>query len=140
LTSPLGFLPQHVDVDQVQGEIRRELERRFSPEFRNRIDEVVLFAPLTADDVRGIAEGYLLGLEHTMAKAGKTIEIDRDVLDLVATEGYSMSFGARFLKRVIDERIKVPITMHWNDASHFRVRVAGHTFVVEADSVRPAAA
>jgi ATP-dependent Clp protease ATP-binding subunit ClpC len=140
LTSPLGFLPQHVDVDQVQGEIRRELERRFSPEFRNRIDEVVLFAPLTADDVRGIAEGYLLGLEHTMAKAGKTIEIDHDVLDLVAAEGYSVAFGARFLKRVIDERIKLPITMHWNDGSHFRVRVEKQTIVVEADSVRLAAA
>jgi ATP-dependent Clp protease ATP-binding subunit ClpC len=140
LTSPLGFLPQHVDVDQVQGEIRRELERRFSTEFRNRIDEVILFAPLTTDDVRGIAEGYLLGLEHAMAKAGKTIEIDRDVLDLVAAEGYSVAFGARFLKRVIDERIKLPITMHWNDGSRFRVRVAGQTIVVEADSVRLAAA
>jgi ATP-dependent Clp protease ATP-binding subunit ClpC len=140
LTSPLGFLPQHVDVDQVQGEIRRELERRFSTEFRNRIDEVVLFAPLTADDVRGIAEGYLLGLKQTMAKAGKTIEIDRDVLDLVAAEGYSVAFGARFLKRVIDERIKLPITMHWNDGSHFRVRVEKQTIVVEADSVRLAAA
>ena len=47
LTSPLGFLSQAVGVEQVQGDVMRELERRFSPEFRNRIDEVVLFAPLT---------------------------------------------------------------------------------------------
>ena len=46
LTSPLGFLSQDVGVEQVQGEVMRELERRFPPEFRNRIDEVVLFAPL----------------------------------------------------------------------------------------------
>jgi ATP-dependent Clp protease ATP-binding subunit ClpA len=70
----------------------------------------------------------------------KTIEIDRDVLDLVAADGYSVAFGARFLKRVIDERIKLPITMHWNDGSHFRVRVEKQTIVVEADSVRLAAA
>src|SRR5438046_5492835 len=50
LTSPLGFLSRTVGVEQVQGEVMRELERRFPPEFRNRIDEVVLFAPLTHDE------------------------------------------------------------------------------------------
>ena len=140
LTSPLGFLAQHVEIDQVQGEIRRELERRFSPEFRNRIDEVVLFAPLTRDDVRRIAESDLLELERTMTKAGKTLEIDQDAVDLIAAEGYSVAFGARFLKRAIDERIKLPITMQWNEASHFRVRVAGQAVVVEAVSVRLVAA
>ncbi len=59
LTSPLGFLSQAVGIEQVQGEVMRELERRFPPEFRNRIDEVVLFAPLTHDEVREIAKHYL---------------------------------------------------------------------------------
>src|SRR5438552_3580265 len=59
LTSPLGFLSRHVGVEQVQGEIMRELERRIPPEFRNRIDEVVLFNPLTHDEVRQIARNYL---------------------------------------------------------------------------------
>src|SRR5712691_10426625 len=47
LTSPLGFLNRTAGIEQVEGEVLRELERRFPPEFRNRIDEVVLFAPLT---------------------------------------------------------------------------------------------
>jgi ATP-dependent Clp protease ATP-binding subunit ClpA len=132
LTSPLGFLAQQVAIESVQGEISRELERRFSPEFRNRIDDVVLFAPLTTDDVRHIARAYLLELERTMTKAGRTIEIDADVVDLIAGEGYSVAFGARFLKRVIDERIKIPITTHWNDGSHFRVRAAQQAIQVEA--------
>ena len=140
LTNPLGFFAEHVGVDQVQGEIRRELERRFSPEFRNRIDEVVLFSPLTANDVRRIAADYLSDLEDTMAKAGKTIEIDDDALELVAAQGYSVAFGARFLKRVIDERIKLPITTQWNDGSHFHVRIVRQAIVVEAVSVRLAAA
>ena len=55
LTNPLGFLSKQVGIEQVQGEITRELERRFSPEFRNRIDEVVVFRPLTQDEVRQIA-------------------------------------------------------------------------------------
>ena len=132
LTSPLGFLAQHPDIDHVEGEIRRELERRLSPEFRNRIDDVILFAPLTASDVRRIASGYLMELESTLAKAGKTIEIDDEVLDQLANEGYSVAFGARFLKRVIDDRVKLPITMHWTDADHFRIHVAKQAIVVEA--------
>ena len=139
LTNPLGFLAQQVSVDHVRGEISRELERRFSPEFRNRIDDVVLFAPLTTDDVRRIARAYLLELERTMAKAGRTIEIDDDALELIVAEGYSVAFGARFLKRVIDERIKLPITIHWNDGLHFRVRATQQAIQVEAMSVGMAA-
>jgi ATP-dependent Clp protease ATP-binding subunit ClpA len=140
LTSPLGFLAQTVDVDQVHSDIRRELESRLSPEFRNRIDEVVMFGPLTVTDAYCIAREYLSKLEETMARAGKTIEIDDEALGFIAAEGYSMAFGARFLKRVIDERIKLPITMNWNGGSHFLVRVARQTIVVDAISARQAAA
>jgi len=66
LTSPLGFRSERVEIDHVQGEVRRELERRFSPEFRNRIDDVVLFAPLTLNDLRRIASGYLLEIERAV--------------------------------------------------------------------------
>ncbi len=140
LTNPLGFLTQRAGVDQVQGAVARELERRLSPEFRNRIDEVVLFTPLTTGDVRAIAKAYLLELEPVFAKAGKTIEIEDDALELVVAEGYSVAFGARFLKRVIDERIKLPITMRWNDGSHFRVRRAGQGIAVDVDVARLVAA
>jgi ATP-dependent Clp protease ATP-binding subunit ClpA len=136
LTSPLGFRAQRVEIDHVQGEVRRELERRFSPEFRNRIDDVVLFAPLTLDDVRRIARGYLLELERAVNTAGKTIEIDEDALEAIAMEGYSTAFGARFLKRAIDERVKLPITMNWKEASHFHIRAAGREIVVEAGAER----
>ena len=69
----MGFRARNVGVEQVQGEVFRELERRFSPEFRNRIDEVVLFAPLAHDEVREIAKHYLAQVTLTLAKAGKTI-------------------------------------------------------------------
>jgi len=51
-----------------------------------------------------------------------------------------VAFGARFLKRVIDERIKLPITMRWHDGSHFQVRVSKQAVVVDAVSMRLAAA
>src|ERR671924_582798 len=58
LTSPMGFRSGQVPLEQVQGEINRELERRFSPEFRNRLDQVVVFQPLTQDEVHRIALKY----------------------------------------------------------------------------------
>jgi ATP-dependent Clp protease ATP-binding subunit ClpA len=58
LQSPLGFAQGHNVVEQVQADINKEIERRFPPEFRNRIDQVVVFEPLTKDDVREIAMKY----------------------------------------------------------------------------------
>jgi len=66
-----------------------------------------------------------------LAKAGKTMQMDDEALELIVTQGYSMAFGARFLKRVIDERIKLPISSQWQEGSHFHVRVRDGAIVVE---------
>jgi ATP-dependent Clp protease ATP-binding subunit ClpA len=131
LTSPLGFLNRTVGMDQVQGEVMRELERRFPPEFRNRIDEIVIFAPLMHDEVREIARHYLEQVTLTLGKAGKTITVDDEALEVVVTKGYNMAFGARFLKRYIDERIKLPISARWKEGAHFDVRAKDGELVVE---------
>src|SRR5205814_1500533 len=136
LTSPLGFLSRKIGIEQVQGEVMRELERRFPPEFRNRIDEVVLFAPLTHDEVREIAKHYIAQVKQTLAKAGKTIEIDDEALELLVKQGYSLAFGARFLKRVIDQRIKLPISSRWKEGSHFQVVARDEKILVEATPAR----
>jgi ATP-dependent Clp protease ATP-binding subunit ClpA len=131
LTSPLGFKQRSVGVEQVEGEVMRELERRFPPEFRNRIDEVVLFSPLSHDEVREIAGHYLQQVTLTLAKSGKTIEVEEAALELVVSKGYSMAFGARFLKRLIDEQIKLPISARWKEGTHFTVRAENGEIAVE---------
>jgi ATP-dependent Clp protease ATP-binding subunit ClpA len=143
LTSPLGFLNRTAGVEMVRSEVMRELERRFPPEFRNRIDEVVLFNPLTHDEVRQIARNYLTQVTLALAKAGKTFSIDDEALELVVKEGYNVAFGARFLKRVIDEQIKLPISSRWNEGSHFAVKANEGRLELEpsvAKLVRPNAA
>jgi ATP-dependent Clp protease ATP-binding subunit ClpA len=139
LTSPLGFLNRTVGIEHVEGEVMRELERRFPPEFRNRIDEVVLFAPLSHDDVREIARHYLDQVKVALAKAGKTIEVTDEALEVVVKKGYSMAFGARFLKRFIDEHIKLPISAQWRDGSHFEVKVVNGELVAEPPARMPSA-
>jgi ATP-dependent Clp protease ATP-binding subunit ClpA len=136
LRNPLGFLSRDVAVEQVQADVRREMERRFSPEFLNRIDEVVLFSPLTQGEAHEIASHYLATITATLAKSGKTLNIEAGALDRLLGEGYSLEYGARFLKRVIDERVKLPISVRWREGDHFRVAAQGAEIVVEPSPAR----
>ena len=90
-----------------------------------------MFAPLTHDEVREIARHYLQKVTLTLAKAGKTMAIEDEALELVVVKGYSIAFGARFLKRFIDEHIKLPISARWKDGSHFEVKVTAGVLVAE---------
>jgi ATP-dependent Clp protease ATP-binding subunit ClpA len=119
LTNPLGFLSKQVSTAQINGEIMREVERRFSPEFRNRIDEIVLFQPLSKDEVRQIAVQQISRIERALAKNGRTLSVTTEALEQLVNDGYSLAYGARFLKRTLEERIKLPISQHWTDGEAF---------------------
>ncbi|HVF58001.1 MAG TPA: ATP-dependent Clp protease ATP-binding subunit [Pyrinomonadaceae bacterium] len=122
---PLGFGTKTVgDVKAVKNDVLKAAEQRFSPEFRNRIDEIVVFSPLTMDEVRDIAKLYLNKLRRQMESQGKTIEITDRAIDLLTEKGFSPAYGARFLKRHIDEKVKLPITATWKTSSRFVVDVA----------------
>jgi ATP-dependent Clp protease ATP-binding subunit ClpC len=131
LQSPMGFRSGQVPLEQVQGEINRELERRFSPEFRNRIDQVVLFQPLTRDEVRTIALTYINKITATLERSGKTLTIDPAALDQLVADGYSPAYGARFLKRVIDDKLKLPLSQQWKEANAFRATLRDGQFSLE---------
>jgi ATP-dependent Clp protease ATP-binding subunit ClpA len=135
LTNPLGFRTQDVGLDQIRGEVFRELERRFPPEFRNRIDDVVLFAPLTKADIRAIAQQQLTHIRATLCASGKRLEVEPAALERLVELGSSLAYGARFLKRVIDEYVKIPISAIWHDGNAFRVTVRGASVVVDVHSI-----
>jgi ATP-dependent Clp protease ATP-binding subunit ClpA len=132
LTNPLGFLAREVGIGQVQSEVMRELERRFPPEFRNRIDEVVLFSPLSKDEVRAIAKHYIAVLGDTLRRWNRVLTIQTEAVEAIVDQGYSLAYGARFLKRVIDDQIKLPISQQWREGSEFKVFVRDTRIVVEA--------
>jgi ATP-dependent Clp protease ATP-binding subunit ClpA len=119
---PLGFGQKTLgDVRAIKGEVMKAAEQRFSPEFRNRIDEIVVFSPLTMDEVRQIAQIYLNKLRRQMELQGKEVEVTERAIDLLTEKGFSPAYGARFLKRHIDEKVKLPITTMWKGATRFRV-------------------
>ena len=135
LTSPFGFRSGTTASDDVRVEVMRELERRFPPEFRNRIDDVVLFSPLTHDEVRTIAMQHLARVEATLRDRRKTLVVEDEALDLIVKQGHSLAYGARFLKRVIDDMVRVPISEKWSEGTQFHVRAVEGA--VQVDAVGP---
>jgi ATP-dependent Clp protease ATP-binding subunit ClpC len=134
---PLGFGTKTAgDFRAIKNEVLKAAEQRFSPEFRNRIDEIIVFSPLTMDEVRQIAELYLDKTNRQMKRQGKAFEITSQAIDFVTEKGYSMQYGARFLKRYIDEYVKLPITTMWKTATKFVVDVEDGEIVAKiADKI-----
>lgn len=132
LESPLGFRAGEAGLDDVRGEVLREVERRLSPEFRNRLDDVIVFSPLTRAEVARIARIHLDRVVAATVAGGKSVEITPEAVDVIVRDGYSMAYGARFLKRVIDDRVKIPLSQQWSSGGSFRVSVVDGAVVVAA--------
>ena len=97
-----------------QGRFDREelmtlLRRSFRPEFLNRVDEVVVFNPLSRQDIRKIVDIQLGRTREMLTEQGVGLIINRGVEDVLAEEGYDADFGARPLKRVIQRLIENPL-------------------------------
>jgi ATP-dependent Clp protease ATP-binding subunit ClpA len=123
---PLGFGTKTLaDIKAIKREVLKAAEDRFTPEFRNRIDEIVVFSPLTEDEVKQIAELYLGKMQRQMEHHGKIVQISRDAIIKLVEKGFSTAYGARFLKRTIDEQVKLPLTVRWKEAERFFVDVDG---------------
>ena len=121
---PLGFGQKSLgDIRQIHGEAMKAAETRFTPEFRNRIDEIIVFSPLTMDEVREIARLYLAKIKRNMERQGKIVEITEEAVNLLTEKGFSPAYGARFLKRHIDQKVKLPITNLWKTGMRFIVDV-----------------
>ncbi|MEM8915708.1 MAG: ATP-dependent Clp protease ATP-binding subunit ClpA, partial [Pseudomonadota bacterium] len=91
------------------GEDQEEIERLFTPEFRNRLDSIIGFAHLTPDIVSLIVDKFVMQLETQLADRNVIIELTDEARKWLAREGYDQQFGARPLSRVIQENIKKPL-------------------------------
>lgn len=93
----------------IMGELRVSmlelLRQTIRPEFLNRIDEIILFKPLTEGDIRKIVNLQLKQLEEKLARNQMTLKIDDDVMDWLGKLGFDITFGARPLKRTIQKHI-----------------------------------
>jgi ATP-dependent Clp protease ATP-binding subunit ClpB len=81
------------------------LKKTIRPEFLNRIDEIIMFNPLTRNEIKGIVEIQLNGLRKMLSGQGVNLEVTDDALDWLSQLGFDPQFGARPLKRVIQKKI-----------------------------------
>jgi ATP-dependent Clp protease ATP-binding subunit ClpA len=95
--------------DRREGEDTAAIERTFTPEFRNRLDAVVSFAPLGRDVIAQVVEKFVLQLEAQLMDRNVSIEITKAAADWLGDKGYDNKMGARPLGRVIQEHIKKPL-------------------------------
>jgi len=127
---PMGFLVDTQQLETVKKSILKEVENHFSPEFLNRIDDIIVFSPLTREEVKEICRRYLERIRQNLAAQGKTFVVSEEGLELLVEIGFSLKYGARFLKRRIDERVKIPITQHWKEGQEFDVEATGGELAV----------
>ena len=102
--SPIGF-----GRKREVGDDEEAINRTFSPEFRNRLDAIISFAPLPREVVRRVVEKFVLQLEGQLAERGVTINLTPEAADWLAEHGYDERMGARPLGRVIQEHVKKPL-------------------------------
>lgn len=92
-------------LEETKEAVLELLKSSVRPEFLNRIDEIVLFEPLSKKHIRQIVEIQFKGIQKLLDEQGITLEASDEVLDKLGEEGYDPAFGARPLKRVIQRRV-----------------------------------
>jgi len=113
--SQLGFQTDNGEPKEtpesknLKEKIRLALRERFRPEFLNRIDEIIIFNPLTPKDIEKIVEIQLRNVQKRLEQKDIQLEVSDEVKKFLAKEGYSPEFGARELKRVIQRLILDPL-------------------------------
>jgi ATP-dependent Clp protease ATP-binding subunit ClpB len=126
---------------EVEAAVKNLLRDHFRPEFLNRIDETILFHSLSREQLDKIVDVQLENLRRRLAGRNLKLEIDAAAIKLLAEEGYDPTYGARPLKRVIQQRLENPLAGHLlrgdfedGDVIHVSVNSSKHDFTFEKKS------
>ena len=110
MTSNAGYSDQLLKDGKVDHDkLIKALEAYFRPEFLNRLDAIVPFNSLTKDDMNKIIDIYLNKMAYVLAKKGVKAEVSDEVKAYLADKGYDKKFGARPLRRVVEQDLETPI-------------------------------
>ena len=107
----LGFLPQDDDAVADHRKIEKAMRDTFRPEFLNRIDEIIIFEPLTLKAVENMVDLQLRGLAERMEESGLAIHLTEPARYWLAKQGYDPQYGARPLRRAVQRQIENPLSI-----------------------------
>ena len=123
--------------EDMRKSVMEELKKMFRPEFLNRVDDIIVFQPLTKPEIKQIAGLLLEQLKRRSAENEIMLTFDESVLDFVADKGYDPIFGARPLKRAIQNHIEDKIAESMLDGTiqkgNVHVTVVDGTVVLKAE-------
>lgn len=102
----MGLSLNESDKEYARSIIQKSLSKQFSPEFLNRLDEIITFDQLDLDAIKKIIDIELLGLRKRIEEMGYRLELTDSAKEFVANKGYDVQFGARPLKRAIQNYIE----------------------------------
>lgn len=103
--SKMDELNRFETIEKTQNMVFEMLKLSVRPEFLNRIDEVIMFQPLTKENVRAIVELQLNQVQEVLQRQNIKMTVTKEAMDWLAAEGYNPEFGARPIKRVIQKRV-----------------------------------
>jgi ATP-dependent Clp protease ATP-binding subunit ClpC len=108
----LGFKKVSVDTTYqgMKELLSKEVEKHFRPEFLNRLDDIIVFRPLTRKDLQSIIHLEMRAVELRVAKKGVKISLTAEALDYLIDQGYNPDFGARPLRRAIERLVEDPLS------------------------------
>jgi len=104
-----SFDPEKI-ARQYTPKVHDALKKNFRPEFLNRLDEVVIFKPLSYDQIVKILDKFLQRIEESITQFGITLELSPEAKDQLVSEGFSRTQGARPLRRTVQRRIEDPLS------------------------------
>ena len=104
----MGF--GRTDEEQVKGKTMKALQSFLRPEFINRVDEIITFNHLSKENFAGIADIMLRELQYSLSQRGLTFQWTEDVRDHLVDGAYSVTYGARNLRRTIQKELEDPIS------------------------------
>lgn len=107
-----------VSPDVAEGIVRKALQRQFAPEFLNRLDEIIMFEPLNRESVELIAALEVKALVERLASTGHTLKLTPAALSFVAQKGFDPQYGARSLRRTLQEYVEDPICDLFLEGNH----------------------
>ena len=107
----LGFAPaqEEVTFEKIKGQLMDEVKRTFKPEFLNRVDEVIVFHPLSRENLIQIVELEIGHLKERLREQGISVELDDSAKDFLVEKGFDPVYGARPLRRVIQRFLEDPL-------------------------------
>ncbi len=104
-----GASADDIQPDVAEGIVRKALRKQFAPEFLNRLDDIIMFDPLSRESMKQIAKIEVDALAERMATTGRSIELTPAAYDFIADKGYDPQYGARSLRRTLQEYVEDPI-------------------------------